>query len=568
MSATPDGGNPVGIQLAEAVIRPEDAGAAAGAPGSPFDVVALVTSAGGLAALNQVLLTLPDDLGAALVIVQHLGGPASSLAEILRRRSPLPVQWIADHDQLKPGHVYVCPPQQLLKVMPDAECSVRPMEPDHRLRPIDFFLASLAGSYGRRAMVVVLTGMGRDSAAGSEAVSQAGGTVLVQSPESAAHPMMPSAVIGIGVADMVLPLPELGRVIADVVAGGALPGTVGERAAAEKLFPGGGEMPTLLRDMDWARTSFGPVGQWPAALRTVIRTVLDSPLAMCLLWGSDQVQLYNDAYRLVMGGKHSAGLGQPNQDCWPEAWHLNEPIFARVGRGEPVALHDALLPSTRYGAMENAWFNLRYLPVRDDDGQVAGALCVVVETTTEVLSRRRLDTVRALTAATSGSATRKAAFEQALDTLATNDQDIPFAIGYHLDAQGGRAHLAGAVGVQHGGPMAPYTIELTSSGSWPLHSAVPAAGPVVVDQLSARFPGVVAGPDRQPPSSALLLALRGSGDAQPAGVLILGVSPLIRLDASYLDFLLLVATQTETALAGAQSFALGLPITFKSIQPV
>jgi hypothetical protein len=51
-------------------------------------------------------------------------------------------------------------------------------------------------------------------------------------------------------------------------------------------------------------------------------------------------------------------------------------------------------------------------------------------------------------------------------------------------------------------------------------------------------------------------------------VLILGVSPLIPLDASYRDFLLLVAAQTETALAGAQSSALGLPVTFKSIQPV
>ena len=553
MPTAPDRGNLVRIRLAEAVIRPEDAGPMTGTPGSPFDVVALVTSAGGLSALNQVLLPLPDDLNAALVIVQHLGGPVSSLAEILRRRSPLPVQWIADHDLLKPGHVYVCPPQQLLEIMPGAECSVRPMEPGHRLRPIDFFLASLADSYGRRAMVVVLTGMGSDSAAGSEAVSLAGGTVLVQSPESAAHPMMPSAVIGIGVADMVLPLPELGRVIADVVAGGALLRTLSERAAAEKLFPGDGEMPVLLREMNWARTSFGPVARWPAALRAVIRTVLDSPLAMCLLWGSDQVQLYNDAYRLVMGGKHPAGLGQPSRDCWPEAWHLNEPVYARVGRGEPVAQHDALFPSTRYGAVENAWFNLSYLPVRDDDGQVAGTLCVVVETTAEVLSRRRLGTAHALTTATSGSATREAAFEHALDTLAANDQDIPFAVGYHLDAKGGRAQLAGAVGVQPGGPMAPHEIELTSSGSWPLSSAVPAAEPVVVDQLSARFPGVVAGPDGQPPSSALLLALRGSGDAQPAGVLILGMNRLLPLDASYRDFLLLVAALTETALAEAQS---------------
>ena len=215
--AAQDGGNLVHIRLAGAPIGPGDAGT----PDSPVDVVALVASAGGLAALSQVLLALPNDFNAALVIVQHLGGPASRLAEILGRHSPLPVHWIADHDRLEPGHVYVCPPQRLLKIRPDAECSVRPMEPGHRLRPIDFFLASLARSYGRRAMVVVLTGMGGDSAAGSEAVSQASGTVLVQSPKSAAYPMMPTAVIGIGAADIVLPLSEFGRMIADVVAGGA-----------------------------------------------------------------------------------------------------------------------------------------------------------------------------------------------------------------------------------------------------------------------------------------------------------------------------------------------------------
>jgi chemotaxis response regulator CheB len=191
-------------------------------PGAPLGVVALVTSAGGLSAINQVLLPLPAGLPAAVVVVQHLGSSGSSLVEILRRRSPLPVRWLTDHDLLERGHVHVCPPQHLLEVRPDAECSVRPMEPDHRLRPIDFFLASLAGSYGPQALVVVLTGMGRDSAAGCEAVSQAGGAVLVQSPESAEHPAMPAAVIDSGVADLVLPLGEVGPVIADLAAGGVI----------------------------------------------------------------------------------------------------------------------------------------------------------------------------------------------------------------------------------------------------------------------------------------------------------------------------------------------------------
>jgi chemotaxis response regulator CheB len=223
MPAASESENPVRVPLADAVTHLGDAGPAAGTPGSPFDVVALVASAGGLSALNQVLRPLPENFNAALVIVQHLGNQPSSLVEILGRHSPLPVRWIADRDSLSPGRVYICPPQSLLEVMPDAECSVRPMDQGHRFRPIDFFLASLAHSYGQRAMVVVLTGMGRDSAAGSEIVSRAGGTVLVQSPESAEYPTMPSAVIDTGVADKVLPLPELGQVIADVVAGGALP---------------------------------------------------------------------------------------------------------------------------------------------------------------------------------------------------------------------------------------------------------------------------------------------------------------------------------------------------------
>jgi two-component system chemotaxis response regulator CheB len=223
MPAASDGENPVRIQPADAVTPLGDAGPAGVTPRSAFDVVAVVASAGGLSALDQVLRPLPENFDAALVIVQHLGNPPSSLVEILARHSPLPVRWIADHDLLSPGRVYICPPQSLLEVTPDAECSVRPMDQGHRFRPIDFFLASLAHSYAQRAMVVVLTGMGRDSAAGSEIVSQAGGTVLVQSPESAEHPSMPSAVIDTGVADKVLPLPELGQVIADVVAGGALP---------------------------------------------------------------------------------------------------------------------------------------------------------------------------------------------------------------------------------------------------------------------------------------------------------------------------------------------------------
>jgi len=218
-----------------------------------------------------------------------------------------------------------------------------------------------------------------------------------------------------------------------------------------------------------------------------------------------------------------------------------------------MTVHDALLPFTRHGSLENAWFDLSYLPVRGDDGQVAGTLCLKVETTAGVLSRRRLGTLSALNTATSGTATREPAFGRALNVLAASSQDIPFAVGYRLDGQEGQAHLAGAAGVPPGSPMAPHVIELTSAGSWPLRRIVTAGEPLVIDQVPALFPDVSAGPDGRLSSSALLLPLRGSGDDGVTGVLVLGLSPLLPLDAGYRDFLLLVAAQTEPVLAAAQS---------------
>ena len=62
------------------------------------------------------------------------------------------MEWIADHQTLKPGRVLVCPPKRLLEVVPDGDCSLRPIDPHHMLRPIDSFLASVAESYGQGAM--------------------------------------------------------------------------------------------------------------------------------------------------------------------------------------------------------------------------------------------------------------------------------------------------------------------------------------------------------------------------------------------------------------------------------
>ena len=162
--------------------------------------------------------------------------------------------------------------------------------------------------------------------------------------------------------------------------------------AATRLFAGPSELRALCRAHDWAATPLGPVRGWPTSLRTAAGLALASAFPMVLLWGEALVQVYNDGYRALMGGKHPAGLGQPTRECWPEVWHLNAPLYARVRAGETVVLEDALFPITRGegpppGVLEDAWFTLSYSPVPDDSGGVGGVLVTVFETTRQVRAR-------------------------------------------------------------------------------------------------------------------------------------------------------------------------------------
>lgn len=154
------------------------------------------------------------------------------------------------------------------------------------------------------------------------------------------------------------------------------------RDGAERRWPAsGGEMSALVRAHDWASTPLGPVGEWPCELKTAVEIALDCQLPMIVLWGPELIQIYNDAYCSLMDQKHPAGLGQPTRECWPEVWDINEPIYARVWRGEAVTLTDQLFPITRHGYLEQTYFTVCYSPLRDGTGAVAGALVTVFETT-------------------------------------------------------------------------------------------------------------------------------------------------------------------------------------------
>jgi two-component system chemotaxis response regulator CheB len=184
-----------------------------------FDVVALAASAGGLAALSQVLAGLPADFPAAIVIVQHLDPRHRSLmADILSRRTHLIVKQAEEGDRLQPGIVFIAPPDRHLLVNQDGSLSLSQSELVHFVRPsADLLFESIAASYKESAIAVVLTGTGSDGAMGVQAIKKMGGTVIVQDRQSAEFFGMPGAAIQTGDVDFVLPLDEISPALVTLV---------------------------------------------------------------------------------------------------------------------------------------------------------------------------------------------------------------------------------------------------------------------------------------------------------------------------------------------------------------
>jgi PAS domain S-box-containing protein len=161
---------------------------------------------------------------------------------------------------------------------------------------------------------------------------------------------------------------------------------------APLLWPlGDGDATSLIRNYEWSRTALGSSASWPQSLRSSVDLALACNFPMIVLWGKDLYQIYNDAYRELMGNKHPAGLGQATRECWPEVWQFNEPVYARVLAGEAVTFEDQLYPITRHGYLEDAYFTLCYSPLRHESGSISDVLVTVFEKTEQMRAKAALE---------------------------------------------------------------------------------------------------------------------------------------------------------------------------------
>ncbi|MBV7561215.1 ATP-binding protein [Pseudomonas sp. sia0905] len=153
------------------------------------------------------------------------------------------------------------------------------------------------------------------------------------------------------------------------------------------LFAGQtGEAVELIRRFDWAATSLGPIEQWPEVLVSTTRLILSSPTPIVLLCGDRGVLIYNDAYAAFAGQRHPEVFGLPAEDAWPEIAEWNRHVIAMGLSGRSMCQENLYLPLRRPGLQEDAWMNLYYNPLLDNTGRSHGMMCIVVETTSQVVA--------------------------------------------------------------------------------------------------------------------------------------------------------------------------------------
>ncbi len=219
------------------------------APSSPFPIVGVGSSAGGLNALTIFLSKLPTNTGMAFVLIQHLDPTqVSQLPGILSRHTRLPILAANDGVEVLPDHIYIIKPNTSLAV---EQGILRTTPRDESPRPhlvIDFFFQSLARVRPGRIIGVILSGTGSDGTLGLAAIKTAGGITFAQD-DTAEHSGMPSNAIDHGCVDLVLPPDEIAREIEKIASSGfpaireALP------ILAEKDMPDGdGDIAVLPED--------------------------------------------------------------------------------------------------------------------------------------------------------------------------------------------------------------------------------------------------------------------------------------------------------------------------------
>ena len=169
-----------------------------------FPIVCVGGSAGGLDAYTRLLKNLPDDLGVAIVIVNHLRTVSTMLHRILPNYTSMPVELIRERLDVRPNCVFIIPEKRDLHVL-NGEFRLKPISKPHGWPDvITVFLRSLTENWTGQLIAVIVSGYDGDGAAALCGIREVGGITIAQELDTAGQPAMPQSAIDSGCIDFVL----------------------------------------------------------------------------------------------------------------------------------------------------------------------------------------------------------------------------------------------------------------------------------------------------------------------------------------------------------------------------
>lgn len=322
-----------------------------------------------------------------------------------------------------------------------------------------------------------------------------------------------------------------------------------------EIFAGGGEIGARLRAIEWSKTPLGPVQDWPQSLKTCIRIVLTSRQPMFVWWGDRFINIYNEAYVSVIGGKHPKALGRPAVEAWKEIWDEVGPrAESAMARNEGTYDESLMLIMDRYGYQEETYYTFSYSPVPNDQGGTGGIICANTEDTKRIVSERQLGLLGELASRTADARTWQEACRLSAESLGSNPHDICFALIYVMNPEEGSVILAGSTGLRRGHVAAPNSVNLKHDSLWPFAEVLGSHEISVLTDLDNSLLQLPKGIWPVAPRQAAAVHIAPSGDTGLAGVLIVGLNPFRQFDQSYKKFLSLVAAGISASIANAQAY--------------
>lgn len=313
-------------------------------------------------------------------------------------------------------------------------------------------------------------------------------------------------------------------------------------------------MAARIRAFDWGSTPLGPMEAWPGSLRTSVAIILKSPFPMLVWWGSELINIYNDACLEPMATRHPGALGAPAARVWADIWDTLGPEARSVLEGGTAVENARLpLPIPRDGSLEERYWTYSFSPIPDESGGVGGVLATARDITEQVQDERQLRMFNELAENAPGpAATAEEACRAAVAVLARNIEDFPTAAVYLVRPPGELAELVAGDERALGALPNMASLRTEADGGLPLQEALE-SGVVIVDDVRTRFPALAGAGQGDTPKDLVVLSLHGPGHGRAVGFLVAGASPLRVLDERYLNLFRLTAHHLEAVLAAARA---------------